>query len=156
MLHNFCVILCAFKQGQLQSPAAASTQTAKAPHISARGQGYYVGCDLGRLIVAALKRSSLPQHISSPKLHTAPINYLVAIFAHRPTASFASQICCFFAWICSFYSPLAHKTTKTNQKEYVFRIMSVAKFVILYYIYNTAVFATLQKSMVVLHQEPIR
>lgn len=85
-----------------------------------------------------------------------PIDYLVAIFAHRPTASFASQICCFFAWFCSFHSPVAHKTTKANQKEYVFRIKSVAKFVILYYIYNIAVFATLQILRVVLHQEPIR
>ena len=63
-----------------------------------------------------------------------PSNHFVAIFSHRPTASFASQICCFFAWFCSFHSPVAHKTTKANQKEYRFPDYSVAKFVILYYI----------------------
>ena len=81
-----------------------------------------------------------------------PSDYFVAIFAHRPTASFASQNCCFFAWFCSLHSSLAHKS---NQKEYSFLDHGVAKFATLYYIYNRAVFATLQELRVVLHQEPI-
>lgn len=60
-----------------------------------------------------------------------PINRFVAIFAHRPTASFASQNCCFFAWFCSLHSSLAHKS---NQKEYSFPDHCVAKFATLYYI----------------------
>ena len=58
-----------------------------------------------------------------------PINRFVAIFAHRPTASFASQNCCFFAWFCSLHSSLAHKS---NQKEYSFPDHCVAKFATLY------------------------
>ena len=50
---------------------------------------------------------------------------------------------------------MAHKTTKAKQKEYRFPDHSVAKFVILYYIYNTAVFATLQELRVIRHQEPV-